>query len=239
MLEEFFKTNDDDDLDWLAPVLFRRAAIAYEQAGFTREAADCWAAAHEPGHASELYLHEGDYERAAPLLLAAGHYEEALRMYELWEQALRHPDDEEPFTIEKVKVPLGRAACLFLLKRFASDTSEARKLYRVARQLIEEFDVAGQGRETDDRRYLHLAAKLWEALAEYGVIVGRSDLVQLGYEQALARYGASFNDERGRALRAYIEAVASNRLLAAELETRLAEWDRNYFNDRGTRQGSY
>lgn len=230
MLEEVFKT--EEELDWLAPILFRRAAIAYEQAGLRREAADCWAEAQETGKAVELYLLEEDYVRAAPLLLAAGRYQEALRMYDMWEEVLlQSADYPGPSTDHRVQILLGQSACLLSLKRNGSDTEKARKKYRAVRQLIEEIDAFGEKEKTAGR-FSFLAAKYWELLAGYAVIVGRNDLIQLGYENALVRYGEPHNEERVRALRAYIEAVAENRLLVAELETRLAEWDENYFKGR-------
>ena len=49
--------------------------------------------------------------------------------------------------------------------------------------------------------------------------VDRHDLVQVGYEMALRRYGERYNRERVRTARAYLEAVDGvNLLLAAEMD---------------------
>ena len=78
--------------------------------------------------------------------------------------------------------------------------------------------------EKKQERHPLTAGRCWEALGAYGAIVGRNDLTQLGYERALAYYGERYNGERMRAAKAYLAAVLENRLLAAEIETRLAEW---------------
>jgi serine/threonine-protein kinase len=227
MLVEIFKTHEAG-LEWLVPSLLRRAANAYEQAGHKRAAADCWAAAHEASHAAGLYVREGDYARAAQLLFEAGRYADALENYRRW--ASRQSPESEDFVIAR----FGEAACLTLLR---TDRSAARDAYRSARAQVEACDATLQ-RDTNAtvRRTRSLvAARLWEALGAYGLHVGREDLLQLGYERALARYGEAHKTERVRVARAYLAAAGENRLLAQELEAWLAEWEQKSFVRRDTR----
>ncbi len=196
----------EKDLEWLAPELFRRAAELYEQSENWQDAAECWSEAGEKGRAAELYLLSVDYTRAAPLFLAEGRYAEALDCYRRW-LALIPEDDTEG----QVTARLGLAASLLLRHM---EPEAAQEAYHEARTLIE--------RETN--RSPLVTGHCWEALGAYGVTIGRNDLVQLGYEQALRRYGKRHNGERLRAAKDYLLAVRMNRLLAAEIETRLTEW---------------
>ena len=217
MLVELFKTHEAG-LEWLVPSLFRRAATAYEQTGHKLEAADCWAAAHEASRAAGLYMREGDYARAAQLLFEAGRYADALESYRQW-ASFQSPESED-FVIAR----FGEAACLTLLR---ADLSAARVAYRAARFQVEACDALLQRATNSSVRRTRslIAARLWEALGAHGLHVGRDDVLQLGYESALVRYGEEHKAERVRAARAYLAAVGENRLLAQELEARLAEWE--------------
>lgn len=217
MLVEVFKTHEAG-LEWLVSSLFRRAATAYEQSGHKLEAADCWAAAHEASRAAGLYMREGDYARAAQLLFEAGRYRDALENYRHW-ASLQSPESEA-FVIAR----FGEAACLTLLR---ADRKAARAAYRSARSQVEACDALLQ-RDTNQsvrRTRSLIAARLWEAMGAYGLHVGRSDVLQLGYERALVRYGEENKTERVRAARAYLAAASENQLLAQELEAQLAEWE--------------
>ena len=197
----------EEDMKWLVPEFFRRAAAAYEQAERWHDAAECWTEAGERARAAALYLRSADHAKAAPLLLVEGRYTEALEEYRRWLASL--PLGE---VIGQVTAQLGVAACLTLM---ATEPAVAREAYRVARAVV----------ESETRRHPLVAGQCWEALGTYGVTVRRDDLILLGYERALACYGERYNGERARAALAYRAAVQENRLLAAEIEARLAEWE--------------
>jgi hypothetical protein len=229
MLAELF-TTEGEESEWLAAALFRRAAAAYERAGLTREAADCWAAAHDASRAAGLYLRESDYAHAAQLLFSEGRYAEALEYYRRWMSLIL------PGSGDLVVARLGEAACLTLMR---SDRSAARAAYHFARSQMEACDELPREdgvRDVVRRERSLVTARMWEALGAYGLQVGRNDLLQLGYERALARYGEYHNAERLRAARAFATAVKGNRLLAQELEARLAEWDKDFFKATETRR---
>lgn len=67
-------------------------------------------------------------------------------------------------------------------------------------------------------------ARCWEALGAYGAMIRRYDLVQVGYERALALYTERHNAERLRAGQDYLAALEANHLLKNDLAARLAEW---------------
>jgi tetratricopeptide (TPR) repeat protein len=198
--------GSQDDAGWLAPEFFRRAAVCYEQTGLLRDAADCWVRAGGADRAASLFLAVNDYEKAMPLLLAEGRYADTLTACQAWLKVAK-PDDY--FAL--VSSRLGIAVSLNLMRK---EPERAREAYRAARTLV----------EADAGRNPFMSARCWEALAEYGSRVGRADLVQVGYEQALTLYGPEHNDERIRAALTYLSAVKENRLLSAEIETRLADW---------------
>lgn len=199
-------TGLDGDTDWLVPVLFERAAKSYEASNLLREAAVCWMEAGNTGGAIEIYLRTNEYSKAAPLLMEKGRYAEALKCYFAWLASLRKDN-----SVSRIRALLGVALSLRIMKK-EPDTADAA--WREARSLAEVPKA--------DRL---VAGSCWEALGEYGARIGRTDLVQVGYEQALQAYGNEFNDERTSASRNYLAAVENNRLLVAEIETRLAEWN--------------
>jgi tetratricopeptide (TPR) repeat protein len=196
----------DKDLEWLVPELFRRSGKLYEECGRWQDAAKCWIQAGEVGQAADIYLQSNDYSRAAPLLLAGGRYNEALDCYRHWLSSVATSDTEG-----RLKALLGIAASLILE---TAKPHKAKEAYRSARELIED--------EID--RDPFTAGRYWEVLGEYGVTIGRSDLIQLGYEKALSCYSADHNGERLQTAQVYLAAVRDNRLLAADIETRLAQW---------------
>jgi formylglycine-generating enzyme required for sulfatase activity len=221
-----------EDGAWFQAELFRRAAICFEYAaqeearppeerrGYWRDAAECWADAGDVARAAAIYQRLDAHARAAPLLLATGQWTAARTAYEAWLAALAPGD-----VVGEVRARLGRAICLrgeAQAARLRGDRSlrsrkrrAARAAYRRARAVIED----------EEARDPLTAGRCWEALAWYGAVLARSDLVQGGYELALRRYGKRHNGERSRAARAYLDAVGeTNRLLAAEIEARLSEW---------------
>jgi len=195
-----------EDAEWLVPELYRRAATHYEKCGMWQDAAECWADAGQENRAAELCLHHKDHVRAAPLLLAAGRRAEALGCYRRWLSEV----SEEAVGV-RVKVTLGISACLRLAK---PGSREGLAAYDEARRMI----------ESEKKRPPLTAGRCWEALGEYGIAMDRLDLIQLGYETALRRYGEENNGERLRACRKYLPAVRVNRLLSADLKVRIAEW---------------
>lgn len=197
--------ENEEDLAWLVPEIMRRAARCYERAGMMRDAAQCWTEAGEDGHAAEVYLGMKDFARAAPLLLSQGRYREALRCYREWLGPLPQRDP-----LIDVTAHLGAAACLTLL----GEEREAREHYMNARRRIEEVEY----------RSVVASARCWEALGNYGVLVGRADLVQIAYERALETYGGSYEHDRLRVAEAYLKAVGGNHLLASRIEQLIAEW---------------
>jgi len=195
-----------EDAEWLVPELYRRAATHYEKCGMWQDAAECWADAGQENRAAELCLHHKDHVRAAPLLLTAGRRAEALGCYRRWLSEV----SEEAVGV-RVKVTLGISACLRLAR---TGSREGLAAYDEARRMI----------ESEKKRPPLTAGRCWEALGEYGIAMDRLDLIQLGYETALRRYGEENNGERLRACRKYLPAVRKNQLLTADLKIRIAEW---------------
>ena len=196
----------DADTEWLAPVLFQRAAKCYEVAGLWHEAAGCWLEAGKTRDAIDIYLKTNQYERAAPLLMEQERYAEALHCYRVWLAGLKREDP-----VSRVNALLGVALSLKLMK---AEPKAADNAYRQARSLVE--TKAGADSLT--------AGACWERLAAYGAKIGRTDLVQVAYEESLNAYGSEYNDERLRIGWDYLAAVPNNRLLVAEIEAKLAEW---------------
>lgn len=196
----------DVDTDWLAPVLFQRAARYFEASGLLREAAGCWIEAGNTTDAIEIYLRTNEYAKAAPLLLDKGRYREALTCYRNWLATLKTVD-----VISRMRALLGVAVCLNAMQK---EPDAADAAWREARSLAEA-----------PKRDQLVAGACWEELGAYGARIGRNDLVQVGYEQALQNYGSEFNQERTIAAQNYLAAVQHNRLLVAEIETKLAEWN--------------
>jgi formylglycine-generating enzyme required for sulfatase activity len=203
--------------DWLRRELLRRAAADFERAELWADAADCWADLGEPARAGELYRRGGDVGRAAEALLTAGRYADGLALYRAWEGQLLSGD-----AVNRVKALLGQAACHLLGAARGRDggltAAAGREAYRQARALLNGAAEGGPG----------TVARCWAALGEYGVRLGRYDLVQEGYEAALARCGDG-PGPRDRAVigRAYLAAARArgDRLLCRTLEERLAEWE--------------
>lgn len=196
----------DDEREWLASEFLRRAALLYEASEMWHDAADCWSEVGDASRAAELYLRSDDYSCAAPLLVSSGRYSEALDCYRKWLDSLSSGD-----VVNHVRVQLGISACLTQMQ---TDTESAQEMYRSARVLI----------ESALHHHPLSAGHCWEALGEYGVTVGRSDLTVLGYEQALTCYGEQYHMERMRAARAYLSAIHGNRTLAGQIEAQMADW---------------
>jgi formylglycine-generating enzyme required for sulfatase activity len=195
----------EEDKAWLVPELFRRAARCFESAGDWRDAAECWAEAGETDRAVDLYRQLGDHATAGELLLEAEQPAEALTSYRAWQEALDPKD-----VVGQMRARLGQAACQILLGERKAGLAD----YRAARARIE--DEAGRAPVT--------AGRCWEALGWYGGLLGRHDLVQIGYEIALRRYEETHRAEWLRAAKDYLAQVEDvNYLLAQQLSERIAE----------------
>lgn len=195
-----------EDTAWLVPELFRRAAVHYERCGMWQNAAECWADAGQKDRAAELCIRHKDHIRAAAMLLASGLFAEALDRYRYWLSSLSEED-----TDGRVSAVFGISACL-------------RQMKPRSREGLAAYDEARRITEDEKGRDPLIAGRCWEALGNYGIAMNRIDLIQLGYEMALRRYGDAHNSERLRAVRAYLPAVRPNRLLTADLNARIAEW---------------
>jgi formylglycine-generating enzyme required for sulfatase activity len=224
-----------EDLPWFRSELFRRAAMCFEiaaqeedrsaaeQRGFWYDAAECWADAGDTARAAVIYRRLDDHAQAAPLLLINGQWSEALACYRAWLAELDDRDEGHP--VGRARALLGVAACLRGEAGEARQRGDRATRERKRRESREAYQQARNLIEEEEERDPLAAGRCWEALGWYGQVMGRHDLVQVGYEMALRRYGERHNRERVRTARAYLDAVGdANRLLAAELEARLAEW---------------
>ncbi|MDM8515079.1 DUF1566 domain-containing protein [Desulfobacterales bacterium HSG16] len=196
---------------WLSRELYRRAAFHFEKCGELHEAAGCRVKAHEFSHAVEIYLKLDDHARAAPLLLSEKRYPEALNCFQRWMNEISEKTSEN-----QVSAMLGISACLKMMK---IDLQAARDMYCKARKIIEREDDDDHGHSSS-----LASGRCWEALGIYGRALERYDLIQAGYEKSLACFGEEHNHERLKTAVTYLELIKKNRLLAADLENRIAEW---------------
>jgi len=192
----------------LIPVVWKRAAVMFEAAKRWLDASSCWRTAGFPERAVLALLKGDDNRSAAILLQETGRFDEALHC---WEQLLAAENGDFE---SRLAARFGLASCLFLK---GEDHRRAKKLYREARTMLFEM-------ESRNERPL-AAGRSWEWLGWFGKAVGRRDLIQVGYEQALRCYGELLKHERQRAARVYLDAVSGNRLLAEDLEKRLMRWN--------------
>ena len=202
---------------YIRPWALRQAALHFEAAGARRDAAECWAELGELARAAELYAEEQLPAEAAPLLLRLGRLDEAAAAYRAWGATLPTGD-----TLNRARYHLGLAACGYL--GVAGTPGKAAREARRAAALVD-YQAARALIEDDAARDGLLAGRCWEALGEYGVTLERYDLIQVGYEMALRRYGERYNAERVRAGRVFLGLIGWNRLLTADLATRLALWE--------------
>ena len=184
----------------------RRAGLNYEQAGLFLDAAECWVEYGEPGRAAECLLRVNDYAGAGDRLWDAGRYSEALEAYRQSRERLADDD-----VVGRVRALLGMSACWGRLER---RSPEARRLYREAHALIEN----DAGRQTVE------SSRCWALLGQYGHRMDRFDLVNVGYESALARLSGKEAEERLSVAKAYRTAAACDRLLSKSLDVLIAEW---------------
>jgi tetratricopeptide (TPR) repeat protein len=200
-------SSEGDERRRLVAELFRRGAACFEEVSLWRDAADCWQAVGDMERAAAAFAKLDDHRSVARIQMARGHYDEALSSYRQW-LAVSPKND----VVAQITCRLGIAACLQLLQQ---GRGEARIAYREARALIDR-NASGNGL---------IAGQCWEALAVYGVYLRREDIISVGYERALAKFGDRDGAERTRAARVYLDAVKENVTLEADIRKRLAEWD--------------
>ncbi|MEA1922471.1 MAG: hypothetical protein U9N63_07435 [Pseudomonadota bacterium] len=197
------------DHNLLKTELWRRAARHFAQADLHSESAAAWLAAGHNDEAINALLKTDDRAQTTALLLKAGRYKEAAEQARLWLKEIK-PEPKRQ-SEEKIRALLLLATALHL----DLQPDQALTAYDNAReklsQLSKELPPLTNG-------------KNWEALAAYGVMVKRPDLVRLGYEKALATYGQTLNLQRLRALEEYLEKVADDFYLSQELKERRADW---------------
>lgn len=189
--------------------LWRRAARHFEQADLHSESAAAWLAAGHNDEAINALLKTDDRAQTTALLLKAGRNKEAAEQARLWLKEIKQEPKRQ--SEEKIRALLLLATALHL----DLQPDQALTAYDSAReklsQLSKELPPLTNG-------------KNWEALAVYGVLVKRPDLVRLGYEKALAAYGQTLNLQRLRCLEEYLENVADDFYLCQELKERRADW---------------
>ncbi len=194
----------------LSRELYRRAAAGYESAERWREAAECWTEMGDPRRAGELFLRGGDLERAAEALFDAGQAAAALDLYRRWQEALTEGD-----VFGRFRALLGETACLAAVHESRS-AAPVRRRFRQARSLLDaEADRPGP-----------LQASFWLALAALGRRLDRFDLVQEGFEQALASLPEDSRKRRLSAASSYLKAVRmrGDELLSGRLEELVATY---------------
>ena len=189
--------------------LWRRAARHFDKAGLHSESAAAWLAAGQDNEAISALIQAQDRAQVSPLLLKTGRYKEAIKQARLWLEEIA--TEPRQHTEEKIRALLILAAALHLDRQL----DQARTAYDTAREKLV---------QSTKKPAPLTNGKNWEALAAYGVMVKRPDLVRLGYEKALVAYGQTFNLQRLRCAKEYLENVADDFYLAKELNERLADW---------------
>ena len=144
--------------------LLRRAAFDFEAGGCWRDAAECWQLIGEPDRAAHALAQGGDLGVAADLRFERGDLAAARDLYAAWGAQLPAGD-----VANRVAALLGEAACCL--------DAAGQAAYRAARDLIAASALSPAQ-----------AADCWRAVGRYGTRTGRHDLLQQGYECALAGY---------------------------------------------------
>ncbi|MCW2247726.1 hypothetical protein M2352_003360 [Azospirillum fermentarium] len=191
--------------------LLCRAAVAYERAREWGEAASCWQETGQPERAAEAFARAGEPMTAARLLMRSGNHAAALPHFETV------ADDFLWSGFDRVGALLGIAACHLTISGM---TSKA-------------FLTVGQPAAQEARRILTdarhrtdaAAAQAWALLGDYGRVANRYDLVQQGYETALAHGRLALPAAECRSIReAYLAAAreAGDTLLASHIAAEAA-----------------
>ena len=197
------------DKNLLKTELWRRAARHFAQAELHSESAAAWLAAGRNDAAISALLKTDDRAQTTALLLRAKRYKEAAEQARLWLNDIKQKPKRQ--SEEKIRALLLLATALQL----DLQTDQALTAYDQAREKLSQMT----------KKLPPLAnGKNWEALANYGVMLKRPDLVRLGHEKALAAYGQTLNLQRLRCLEEYLENVADDFYLIQELKKRRADW---------------
>lgn len=189
--------------------LWRRAARHFDKACLHPECAAAWIAAGDEDEAIDALIEAGDRGRATQLLIKAKRYKEAAEQARLWlEEVAEVPKRKLE---EEIRALLSLAAAL----HFEQQPDQAQTTYSTACEKLS---------QATENSYPLTNGRNWEALAAYGVLLKRPDLIRLGYEKALVAYGRSFNLQRLRCAGEYLEKIADDIYLSKELKERLAGW---------------
>ncbi|MEA3333677.1 MAG: hypothetical protein U9Q58_08780 [Pseudomonadota bacterium] len=197
------------DHNLLKTELWRRAARHFAQAELHSESAAAWLAAGLNGKAVSALLKTNDRAQTTALLIKTERYIEAIELAHIWLKEIK-PETKRQFE-EEIRALLLLATALHLDLK----PDQALTAYDSAREKLSQL--------TKELPPL-TNSKNWEALAAYGAMVKRPDLVRLGYEKALAAYGQTFNLQRLRCVEEYLENVADDFYLVQELKERRADW---------------
>ena len=197
---------DEEQRQWLALELYRRAASEFVLANRYDEAAECLELAGDSAQAMQLLLHHYGRGHAARMLSDRGRYREALDCYREWLRETEGKDVEST-----VRGRLGIAACLCKL---GERQKEMRENIRQTLLTIEQAESSTG----------YTRGRCWQAVGEYGARTGRWDLVQMGYEKALKSFEGPYTRETGDVVKEYLSAAKNNRLLERRLRERLAEF---------------
>src|SRR5579859_3326990 len=160
-------------------------------------------------------------------MLQSGRYHEAVEAYHQWEQGLQrifvYYEIPRIKPLEQLQALLGQAACHLLGMRGLSLPAKSglsegagQQAYRQARELLVQVTEPAS-----------LIASCWEGLGDYGGWLGRYDLMQEGYERALAVLEPGYErTQQERICQAYLAQarIHADRLLCQQLEERLAAW---------------
>jgi hypothetical protein len=192
--------------------LWCRSAKLYQAAGARLQAAEAWLEADDKNVAAELFSAVDDNFRAAELFYDCGRFSEVVICAERCRGSLTVKD-----FFRQVAMNLVQAAALLKLDQAVA----AGDLLRGVRKELSEFAADSPGSRSQ-------AGQAWESLARYGVRVDRSDLVRLGYEKALLVYGSDFNLQCLRCADDYLDAVAADKILTADLKSRITELKRDF-----------
>jgi len=188
----------------------RRAALGFEEAEMWRDAAECWSSLGEHARAGELHARISDLGNAALSQVRAGRYADALGLYLQWESGLAKGD-----ILNQIRALLGQARC------HLSGADPKKKTGALSRKAgLEAYARARELLEDEEGRDPRTASRCWAALADYGAGMRRYDLLEEGYERALA------HDDSEEILSAYLAAARErdDRVLIRNLEERLAEF---------------
>ncbi len=187
--------------------LWRQSARLYQAAGSLLKAAEAWLEVGDKNAAAELFTAVDDDFRAAELFYDCGRFSEALTCAERCRETIADKD-----FFRRVVLNLVQAAALIKLDQSLA----ANNFLRAARVELSKV-TADDGSVSRSQ-----IGRAWEKLARYGFRVERPDLIRLGYEKALLVYGSELNLLRLRCVDDYLNCIIEDKILAADLKSRIA-----------------